>query len=303
MPEIDTPAQTEETAVPAPEPERSPAEDETPKKMHNFSAYIHVGPDAESCDCIVAVGDIVAPNGRCADPEHFHAWIRLPNQFEKKSIADKAGAAEARRIRAFRDPNSNGSVMLDNEIEGIVLGGDKEALIDEIVGKDFLEDHLQAVREISDEDADEDGEWATIEEDRDRLNALRGKLPEDRDEEEFEQLDARITAHAELVNERRDVIQAPKRGAVADKPIEELGQIVRQVRVEAIANGTRREESLKWEMYVCTMKPKDPSKPGFPSERAYPSIDAFVMAPAEVLEKIAETVTQLNQDSAAHLKG
>lgn len=297
---------TIQEAVPTtPEPERSHAEEETPARMHNFSDWVHVGPGAATCDCIKTVTENSgrehqAADGTCQDPDHFHGWVRLPNQFERKSIADKAAAAEARRLRALRDPDSGDSVILDNEIESMVLAGDKEPLIDEIVGQNFLEDHIQAVKEVGE---DEEGEWDTVEEDRERLNALRAKLPEDRDEEEFERLGDRISRHADLVNERRDAIQEPKRAAIADKPIEELGQIVRQVRVDAMANGTRREEALKWEMYICTFQPKALDKPGFPSQRSFSSIDAFVAAAPEILEPIAHTVTSLNQDSATHLKG
>ncbi|HXU05783.1 MAG TPA: hypothetical protein VN903_32735 [Polyangia bacterium] len=278
-----------------PAPERSHAEEETPQKMHNFSAYIHVGPGAEECEH--------REDGRCADRDHFHGWVRLPNQFERKSISDKAIAAEARKLRAFRDPESSDSVVLDNEIDAIVARDDREALIDEVVGADFLQDHIRAVKEIGEEDEQEDGEWATIEEDRERLNALRGKSPEDRNEEEFEELGSRIARHAELVNARREEIQAPRRQALADTSIADLGTMVRQLRVEQMGNGIRREEALKWEMYVCTMKPKSPDKPGFPNERAFSSIDTFVAAPSEVLEPIANTVTRLNQEAGSHLKG
>ncbi len=296
---------TQQATPPAAEPERSHAEEETPARMHNFSQYVHVGPGAATCDCIKTVSDSTgrefeAADASCENPDHFHGWVRLPNQFERKSIADKAAAAEARRLRALRDPDSGDSVILDNEIESMVLAGDKEPLIDEVVGQGFLEDHIQAVKEVGEDD---EGEWDTIEEDRERLNALRGKAPEDRDEEEFERLGDRIAKHADLVNERRDAIQAPKRVAIADKPIEELGQIVRQTRVDAMANGTRREEALKWEMYICTFQPKSLDKPGFPSQRAFNSIDAFVAAAPEILEPIAQAVTTLNQESATHLKG
>lgn len=292
----------------APTPERSAAEEDTPTKMHNFSAYVHVGPGAETCESIVTVTDKhgaerEVPNGKCDDPDHFHGWVRLPNQFERKSISDKAVAAEARRLRAFRDADSADSLVLDNEVDAMVARSDRDALIDEIVGADFLQDHIRAVAEVGEEDEREDGEWATIEEDRERLNSLRDRAPEDRDEAEFEELGTRITRHAEIVNARRDEIQAPRRQALADISPADLGTMVRQLRVEAQANGTRREEALKWEMYICTFRPKNPEKPGFPSERAFASIDTFVAGPPEVLEVIAETVTRLNQEAGGHLKG
>lgn len=278
-----------------PTPERTPAEEETAPKMHNFSAYIHIGPGSEECEH--------SEDGKCADREHFHAWVRLPNQFERKSISDKAIAAEARKLRAYRDAESSDSLVLDNEIDSLVTLDDREALIDEVVGSDFFQDHLRAVKEIAEEDEKEGGEWATIEEDRERLNSLRERPPEDRNEEEFEELGSRIARHAELVNDRREEIQKPRRDALKETSAADLGTMVRQLRVEVMGNGVRREEALKWEMYVCTMKPKSPDKPGFPNERAFSSIDTFVAAPSEVLEPIAETVTRLNQEAGGHLKG
>jgi hypothetical protein len=285
-----------DTPTPTAEPEHSPAEEQTSAaKMHNFSEYVHVGPGAEECPH--------ATDGKCAEREHFHGWVRLPNPFEKKSIDDKAAAAEARKLRSYRDADSNDSVILDNDIAGLQAAGDREVLIEEIVGADFLQDHLRAVNELAEEDEKEDGEWATIEEDRERWNALGAKQPDDRDEEEFAKLGERISEHAQLVNTRRDEIQVPRRQALADTSIEDLATMVRQLRVDGMANGIRREEKLKWEMYICTLKPKDPNKPGFPIERCFSSIDAFVSGPPEVLEVIAETVTKLNRESATHLKG
>lgn len=294
--------------IDTPTPERSPAEEQTAEKMHNFSAYIHVGPGAEECDSILTVTDKrgvehEVPNGRCDDPDHFHGWVRLPNQFERKSILDKAAAAEARRLRAFKDADSGESLVLDQEIDAIIARDDREGLVDEIVGADFLQDHLRAVAEIAEDDEKEDGEWKTIEEDRERVNALRGKAPEDRDEGEFEALQERVTRHAEIVNERRDAIQVPRRQALADTSLVDLGTLVRQLRVDAIASGIGREERLKWEMFICTMQPKSPDKPGFPNQRSFNSIDAFVAGPPEVLEEIAATVTRLNREAGAHLKG
>lgn len=291
-----------------PTPERSHAEEETPGKMHNFSGYIHVGPGAEECESIVTITDkrgveSRVPNGKCDDNDHFHAWVRMPNQFERKSIIDKAAAAEARRLRAFRDPESGESLVLDNEVEMLVIRGEREELIDEIVGSDFFQDHLRAVKEVAEEDEKEDGEWATIEEDRERLNSLRDRAPEDRNEEEYAELGERIARHAEIVNARRDEIQAPRRQALTETPLADLGTMVRQLRVDAMASGTSREEKLKWEMYICTLRPKNPEKPGFPSERCFSSIDTFVAAAPEVLEAIAQTVTRLNQEAGGHLKG
>jgi hypothetical protein len=54
----------------------------------------------------------------CANPDHFHAWIRLPNKFQHADIHAKALASKARRMRALRDPESDASVVMDAEIAG-----------------------------------------------------------------------------------------------------------------------------------------------------------------------------------------
>jgi REP element-mobilizing transposase RayT len=46
---------------------------------------------------------VVRATGKCTDPDHFHAWIRLPNQFQIRDIAEKAKAAQARKKRMLRD--------------------------------------------------------------------------------------------------------------------------------------------------------------------------------------------------------
>jgi hypothetical protein len=279
-------------APPTEAPESSHAEEATPAKMHRWSSYLHVGPGAAECPD--------GENGACTEKEHFHAWCRLPNQFERKAIGEKATASEARALRALRDPEKDARVVLDSEIEGMIARGDKEVFIDEIVGESFLEDHIRAVSEIAEEGEDQ---WDTIDEDRERLRALEAKPEDDRSEEEFTSLNDRIAEHTRLVNERRDLIQAPKRQAVQDKSVEELAAIVREARITQAAEAKRREDYLKWELYICTMAPKNPEKPGFPSERAFGSIDHFAAASPEQLEAITETVTDLEKEAADNLKG
>lgn len=284
---------TETTIDETPIAESSPAEDSTPAKMHKFSEYVHVGPGAAECEH--------GQDGQCQDPLHFHAWCRLPNQFERKSISEKATAGEARALRALRNVESDKRVILDGELAGVIARNDREALIEEIVGEEFLQDHLRAVAEIAQED--EEDQWETIDEDRERLRALDEKAEDDRDAGEYQELGDRIAEHTRLVNERRDAIQIPKRQAVADKSVEDLADIVREARIEQAGEARRREDYLKWELHVCTLKPKDPSKPGFPNERAFGSIDDFTSGPPEALEAITSTITALEQEAADHLKG
>ena len=285
--------------------EHSPAESATPARMHRYSSYIHVGPGADSCACIKEVTNgrgetFLAPDGSCEDPEHFHGWVRLPNQFERDSLREKASAAEARQLRALRDAESDSRIVLDGEVEALVLGGNREALVGEIVGQNFMEDHLQALKEIAEE---ADGDYDLIDEDRERLRALELMGEEERPSEEFEQLRVRLARHTELVNERRDQIEKPKREAVEGKLIEELGEIVRELRIESAGNQARRQAYGKWQWYICTFKPKALDKPGFPSLRAFGSIDEFSGAPPEVIDAIASSVLDLEREAGEALKG
>lgn len=291
------------TETMTPEAETSPAEEATPVRMHAFSAYLHLGPGASECDCIKTVcvdgEDVRVPDGSCTDSAHFHAWCRLPNQFERNFLREKAAAASARRLRLLRDTDSDTRVILDGELEAVVARGDSESLIEEIVGKSFLENHLQALHEI----ADENEEYSTIDDDRERLRALEAMAEEDRPAEEYEHLKVYVPEHTAKVNARREQIEAPARDAVKDKPVQELADIVREQRIEALGNVARGEEYSKWMWYICTLKPKSPEKPGFPNERVFPHINEFTSAAPEQLEAIAALVTDLEKEANEALKG
>src|SRR5262245_8571172 len=101
------------TAEPqTPEQDGKVPEQEIPKKdaqkapgeLFKFSAWVHIGVGADECEH--------AQTGNCADPGHFHAWCRLPNQFQHQDIRERALAAKARRIRQLRDPATDGYDVL-----------------------------------------------------------------------------------------------------------------------------------------------------------------------------------------------
>lgn len=295
---VEAQAAPEPEALPAPEPETppqpetSPAENGTANKMHRYSDYLHLGPDAEDCEHAI--------DGACTNVDHSHIWCRLPNQFERTSLSEKAAAAAARRLRVLRDPESDPRVILDGEIESLRINDQRDDMIAEITNSDFLADHLTALKEIGEED---DGEWDTIDEDRERLRALEEMAHEDRPAEEYQELSAHLAKHTELVNERRDAVQLPRKQEMEAKPIEELCEVLRDQRIDAMGTAARREEYAKWQWYVCAFKPKSPDKPGFPSERYYSSIDAFSHAPPEEIEAISELVSTLDREASENLKG
>lgn len=271
--------------------ETSPAEEATPAKMHAYSQYLHVGPGAAECEH--------ATDGACEDANHSHIWCRLPNQFERGFLRDKAAASGARRLRLLRDEDSDMRVILDGELDAVRARDGREELIEEIVGKDFLQNHLQALKEVTEEDES----YETIDDDRERLRALEGLPDEERPTEEYEHLKAYLPEHTAKVNARREEIEKPAKEAVKDKPIEELVEIVREQRIEGLGNTARAEEYSKWEWYISTFKPKSPDKAGFPNERAFAHINEFTSAAPELIEAVAQIFTDLERESNESLKG
>jgi hypothetical protein len=272
--------------------ETTPAENATAKGIYNYSGYVHCGPGAEECEH--------REDGACQDKAHFHAWCRLPNQFERKSLRDKGYAARARKLRTLEDPESDSRVVMDSELRAIANRGDSEALIEEIVNQEFLRDQLTAMERVAE---DADGDYDLIDEDKERLRALEALPEEERSEEEFTELRKRISDYTAKVTTMREEVQAPRRAAVEGKSIDELVDIVREQRMENLANQEQNEEYAKWQWYIGTFKPKSPDKPGFPDERMWPDINAFTHAAEEQIEAVSVKIGELETESAQSLKG
>jgi hypothetical protein len=259
------------------EPERSSAETRNSSQMFEFSRYIHVGPGAVECED--------GEDGSCMNPAHFHAWIRLPNQFQVVSLKEKADAAAARKLRVLRDEDSDSRAILDGELSELERQNDHAGLVEAVVNADFLKDHMAAMNAVR---ADEERGFTTIEDDRERLRALEQVPAEDRNEEEFEELQKHVGAYVDAVNAEREEIQRPLKEALGSKSLDELLDLVRENRIQGIAKEASEEAYAVWQWYICTLKPKDPTKPGFPSERVYGSIDHLKAAAPEVILALRE---------------
>lgn len=281
-----TPAAEEQ----APKPERSSAETRNSSQMFEFSRYVHVGPGADECED--------GENGQCQNAAHFHAWIRLPNQFQASSLREKGDAAAARKLRVLRDEESDSRAILDGELEEMVRQQDSGGLIDQIVNADFLKDHLKAMTIVR-QDREE---FKTIEDDRERLRALSEMSVDERPQEEFEELQKHVAAYTDAVNEERDTVQQPLRDSLADKDTEELVELVRENRIQGIANEAREESYSLWQWFVCTLRPKHPSKPGEPSERIYGSVDHLKGAAPEVIVALREAYQEIEAAAGRSLQ-
>lgn len=266
-----TEATTEDEAPVAPSPPEPP--DLTPAKLFRYSTYVHVGEGAEECPD--------GENGRCKNPDHFHAWCRLPNQFQQEKIRRHALAAKARRERQYRDPDSDSHVILEHELESIRKASDAhKLLVEEVLGREFLKHHRQAIQEVN-----EDERFAHIDEDLERFSALRAMDPDERPQEEFEELQRHLEAYNKAVEKARDEAQRPMREALEQKGVDDLIDMVRDDRIAAESQEAFMRTFSMWEWVYCTLKPRDPAK-GRPTERIFGSIEELEAAAPEVTDAI-----------------
>lgn len=272
-------------------PERSEAETRDSSQLFEFSDYVHVGPGADKC------GD--GENGKCNNPLHFHAWIRLPNPFQQSAIREKANAAKARRMRLLRDPDSDARIIIDEGVAELVRAEDREGIIEELVSKDFLNDHLKAMQEVV---RDEELGFTHIDDDRERLRAIERMDPEDRPEEEYEELSKHVAAYGDAVNNARSELQAPLRQSLEEKDLDALGELLTDQRVEADAQQAWNEAYDKWEWYTCTLKPR-PADKGLPVERAFSHIDHMTAAAPEVHMALKLAYADLEAGAGRQVKG
>jgi hypothetical protein len=261
--------------------------------LFKWSEYVHVGIGAEECEN--------RENGKCRDPEHFHAWCRLANQFQMRDITEKANAARARRIMALKDPDSDARIIMEEELARIRESDMKDLLIDEIVDQDFNEVMLEAVRTVDDIDAEipeleSEGSdepvklYATIDQDREEYRRLRD-LPEDEQGEEFEKLKARVEEHAKAVNDEKDRILKQKREPLEQMEWDQLIEIVRADRIKDAGEQAFLQAFNTWHWYVCTYKPVPQGRPG---ERVFSSYNAMrYEADSSVVAAIEATFADL----------
>jgi hypothetical protein len=272
-------------------PEQTTGETRNSSQMFEFSRFIHVGPGAEECED--------AENGQCENPIHFHAWIRLPNQFQVVSLKEKADAAAARKMRVLRDEESDSRAILEAELMEMERQNDHGALVEQVINADFLKDHMAAMTAVR---TDEERGFVTIEDDRERLRSLELLDPEDRPEEEFEELKKHVSAYVDAVNAEREEIQRPLKESLEAKSLDELLDMVRENRIQGIAKETSEEAYAVWQWYLCTLVPKDPSKPGFPQDRVYCSIDHLKAAAPEVILALREGFQEIEAAAGRSLQ-
>jgi hypothetical protein len=261
-----------------------------PQQLFRYSSWVHIGPGAEDCK--------EGTEGTCTDFMHFHAWCRLPNQLQHGEIQEKALAAKARRIRQFRDPDSDAHAALEGELDELARLGDtaKSAIIEEIVKRDWWRDLLQAQRELAEEviEGTDDKKYAHIEDDQERFAELERKAQaEERDpsgDEEYRELQKHLQDYADRLEARHTEIAAPKKEALEGRDLNALLDTLREDRINAYSGETLMQTYSEYEWFYGTLV-----KPPY-GERRFKSREQMLSAAPEVIDALRETFEDLERE-------
>lgn len=301
------------TATPTEVPTEQPSAvtavaEQTPQNaLFRWNAWLHVGEGATDCPD--------KQNGECSNGEHFHAWCRLPNPWQVRDITDKATAAQARYAKLLRDPDSDPSVVLEDDLSTL-YNQPKEMLVEELVDRHWPEDYAEAVKAVDaiEGDADEDVEddeddeavppslkWANIDQDREEY-LRQSQLPEEKRTEDFAVMEANVAAYGKAVEEEMERIQKPRRIALMESEPEALVQQIRRIRVEHKTTEVYLHWFNTWQWFACTFKPAKGGKT--PSERVWGDIQHMKQhAPPEVVHGLRAVFDGLESNLAASRLG
>jgi hypothetical protein len=262
--------------APTTEPEHNGRPDDStrsPDELFRYSTWLHVGHGA---------GDCVAREGECTDRQHFHAWVRLPNQFQHQEIRERALAAKARRIRQLRDPETDACVILEADLDEV--RSDREALVAEIVGKEWWRRHLDAMAAV-----EEDEEYEHIDRDRERLAEIRG-MPEDQQPaDELGELDRHFAGYSEKVEARLKELEQPVRDAAEGMDDDELVNQVREDRIAAEGSAVFMDTYAKYQWFAGTYTNADPVD----RRRRFAQLSELEEAAPEVIEALRRAFGEL----------
>lgn len=250
------------------------------QRLFTYSRFVHVGEGAEECEG--------GEDGRCRKPEHFHAWVRLPNQFQQDTIASKARAARARAQRSLRDPESDLFVILEGDVSEISSREDaQDFFIETLTGVEDYRIRFEAMQWV--EESDEE-KWGSREADVYRRRELEAEDPEVRNQDELDELDRRTAEYVELVQARMNEVKAPKRQALEALTTEQLAEQYREWRIKVDADSAFTSAYNRYQWFICTMKPV---LQGQPQERYYREMNTFDSAASEILVALRITFSDL----------
>lgn len=248
-------------------PEIEAVGEQSNAELWRWQTWVHVGEGAENCEAVHEGDEAteVAAQNDCQNKRHFHAWIRLPNQFQHKDCKDAGNAAKARRKRVLRDPESTAYWSMEGDLEDLKAAGDagREAVIEELVNRDWWRDFMDAaedVKEWIDEDEDvPEGEEATrpfehIEKDQERFRDLLEMPEEERPKDDLEHLQRHVADFTDRHEARLKEIQEPRREAFKSQSTDELLETLRRDRINGAASAEFQEAYNAEMWFLCTAR-------------------------------------------------
>lgn len=288
---------SDQSAVATPEaPVDTPAE-AAPAALFKYATWVHVGPGAEEC---TEVNEETGEN-RCSDSGHFHAYCRLPNQFQERDIREKATAAKARKLRQVRTEGTDAYEILEGGLEELRAEPDGiDRIVNELVGYDWTSDYLAAVRQVRDQDDEsetaEEGTklYAHVDEDRLRYAQLQAKEPEERNEDEVTELKEHLARYELAVNDAYEALAEPKRESYRLMPEDELVGLLRRKRMGLAGQGEFMDTYNVHEWLSCTYRQPD-------GEPCFADQNALERADRAVLDALGETFADLEQTAQGAL--
>lgn len=254
--------------------------EKSPQKIFRWSEWLHIGEGAEECD--------ERFTGECDDDEHYHIFVRLPNQYQIRDIAEKARAAKARKVRDLKTPDSDSNVILEEGL-GTFTEADRDDLIEELLAKDFT-DQFDATNETK-----ELPEFETYDQDEEEYYR-QAVLSEDERSDEFAQLESIVQDFAEKRSEKLKQIQASKRAGYEQQDLDALVGLVRRNRIDVEGTDAFVQTHRQWSWYIGSMRGRgvhDDGKPRLPKERFFSSINELKSAPPEVIAELGEAFQRL----------
>lgn len=228
-------------------------------------------------------------NDIIALPTGETVMVRLPNQFQHDDITTKARAAQARRMRQLRDPQTDAFVVLDADMDDLARSADKAALVEEIIGREWWKDHLEAIKDVQEKD-----EFSAIEEDMRRLEDLLRKPDDQRDADEVGELERHTQAYNDAVEAAREERQRPRREANAERSTDDLVADIRESRITAQGRAAFNRAFSTWEIAVGTYHVEEQGDgKQHPTSRYFADVEAVEIADPEIISALTDAYASL----------
>lgn len=293
------------TAEPDIHPAPVPAE--KVRRLIEGSVYLHVdlAPDAGAADCPnrgERIDDEWIGDGRCSNPDHYHAWLRIPNQFQRNEVREKALAARARRKRLIETPGTDAYEIFESglaDVRRAVEEGGANIVKDELLGVHRMTDQIDAYQTVTARE-----EWEHIGDDRARLAELEEQIAETgvEPDDELVMLRDRCMRYLEQVNAEEAALREPREIEIDTFSAEQLMQRVRDVRLES---ETLSEfiHAESWNEWLLGTHETTRNAKGHHRTRKYPTAEALHEEAPEVLDELQIAFADLKEPIAVRAEG